>query len=147
MGHRPSRCSRAASGSHAREAALSGQTPAHPKFDQREILVVEDEELIATVIEEMLLDLGCRRVRIAASVKEALMLLDQKLPDAVVLDVHLGGDSGFHLAQTLADRKIPFVFATGLGRHGLPDEWTSRPIIQKPFKLEALAAVLATLLP
>jgi CheY-like chemotaxis protein len=126
---------------------MSEQGPggAHPKFSGRDVLVVEDEELIASVIEEMLIDLGCREVWIAGTAKQALLVLDQHRPHAVVLDVNLGGDSGFHLAQTLADAKIPFVFATGYGRHGLPEQWASRPIMQKPFKLETLAAVLDAL--
>lgn len=121
-----------------------GTTP-HSKLNGRDILVVEDEELIASVIEEMLLDLGSGQVWVAATTKAALAILDQHRPHVVVLDVNLGGDSGFHLAQTLADAKIPFVFATGYGRHGLPEQWATRPIIQKPFKLDTLAAVLGAL--
>lgn len=130
------------------EAAVSEQAPgtSHPKLNGRDILVVEDEELIATVIEEMLLDLGCGHVWMAANTKEALAVLDQHRPHAVVLDVNLGGDSGYRLAQTLSDAKIPFVFATGYGRHGLPEQWATRPIIQKPFKLDMLASVLGALL-
>ena len=118
----------------------------HLKFVGHDILVVEDEELIASVIEEMLRDLGCREVWIAASTKEANRVLGEHRPHAVILDVHLGGDSGFQLAQALADAGVPFVFATGYGRHGLPEQWMSRPIIQKPFKLEALATALSALL-
>jgi FixJ family two-component response regulator len=63
----------------------------------------------------------------------------------VILDVNLGGDSGYAFAQTLADAKIPFIFATGYGRHGLPEQWATRPIMQKPFKMETLQAVLGAL--
>lgn len=118
----------------------------HAKLAGRDILVVEDEELIASVIEEMLLDLGCGHVWVAATTKAALAILDQHRPDGVVLDVNLGRDSGFHLAQKLDDTKIPFVFATGYGRQILPEQWATRPVIQKPFKLETLAAVLDALL-
>lgn len=126
--------------------ALPMSDRSDPKFAGRSILVVEDEELIAGVIEEMLTDLGCRKVWIAASAKEAVAVLDDSRPDAAVLDVHLGGDSGFQLALTLADRKVPFVFATGYGRQALPQEWATRPMIQKPFKFDTLAAVLGALL-
>ena len=127
---------------------MSPQTPSgtDPKFNGRDILVVEDEEMIASVIEEMLLDLGCREVWIAGSAKDAQTVLAQHRPDAVILDVNLGGDSGFQLAQSLVDAKIPFVFATGYGRHGLPAQWATRPIMQKPFKMETLHAVLGALL-
>jgi CheY-like chemotaxis protein len=126
---------------------MSPGTPAgtDPKFDGRDVLVVEDEEMIASVIEEMLLDLGCRQVWIASSARDAKALLAEHRPHAAILDVNLGGDSGFQLAQTLIDAKIPFVFATGYGRHGLPEQWATRPIMQKPFKMETLQAVLGAL--
>ena len=117
-----------------------------PKLKDTTVLVVEDEELIASVIEEMLLDLGCRQVLIAGSIKAALEVLAQHRPDVAMLDVNLGGDSGFRLAQALADAGIPFAFASGYGRAGLTPEWASRPMIQKPFKLETLATVLGALL-
>ena len=127
---------------------MSAATPAgtDPKFSGRDILVVEDEEMIASVIEEMLLDLGCRQVWLAGSAKDAETVLAQHRPHAALLDVNLGGDSGFQLAQTLAGVQIPFVFATGYGRHGLPEQWSTRPIIQKPFKMETLQAVLGAIL-
>ena len=127
---------------------MSPPTPAgaDPKFNARDILVIEDEEMIASVIEEMLLDLGCREVWIAGSAKAAQAVLAQHRPHAVILDVNLGGDSGFQFAQGLVDAKIPFVFATGYGRHGLPEQWATRPIMQKPFKMDTLQAVLGALL-
>jgi CheY-like chemotaxis protein len=127
---------------------MSPATPAgtDPKFSGRDVLVIEDEEMIASVIEEMLLDLGCRQVWIAGSPKDAQAVLAQHRPHAAILDVNLGGDSGFQLAQSLIDAKIPFVFATGYGRHGLPEQWVTCPIMQKPFKLETLQAVLGALL-
>jgi CheY-like chemotaxis protein len=123
---------------------MNAQTPAgiDPKFSGRDVLVVEDEEMIASVIEEMLLDLGCHQVWVAGNAKDAQAVLVQHRPHAVILDVNLGGDSGFQLAQTLTDTKIPFIFATGYGRHGLPEQWATRPIMQKPFKMETLQAVL-----
>lgn len=126
---------------------MNPPTPAgtDPKFSGRDVLVVEDEEMIASVIEEMLLDLGCRQVWIAGSAKDAGAVLAQHRPHAAILDVNLGGDSGFQLAQTFVDAKIPFVFATGYGRHGLPEQWATRPIMQKPFKMETLQAVLGAL--
>jgi CheY-like chemotaxis protein len=127
---------------------MNAQTPAgiDPKFSGRDVLVVEDEEMIASVIEEMLLDLGCHQVWVAGNAKDAQAVLAQHRPHAVILDVNLGGDSGFQLAQTLTDTKIPFIFATGYGRHGLPEQWATRPIMQKPFKMETLQAVLGAVL-
>lgn len=127
---------------------MSPATPAgtDPKFNGRDILVIEDEEMIASVIEEMLRALGCRQVWIAGSAKDAQALLAQQRPHAAILDVNLGDDSGFRLAQSLTDAQIPFVFATGYGRHGLPEQWATHTTMQKPFKLETLQAVLGGLL-
>ena len=66
-----------------------------PKFNGRDVLVVEDEEMIASVIEEMLLDLGCRQVWIAGSAKDAETVLAQHRPHAVILNVNLGGNWDF----------------------------------------------------
>ncbi|HLI22309.1 MAG TPA: response regulator [Stellaceae bacterium] len=127
---------------------MTNSAPGTPpsKLKDRDVLVVEDEELIASVIEEMLRELGCRQVWIASTAKDASNLLAQHRPHIVVLDVNLRGDSGFLFAQALAEADIPFVFASGYGRAALPGEWASRPLIQKPFKLEALAAALSSLL-
>ncbi len=118
----------------------------YPKLAGCGILVVEDEELIVAVIGEMLIDLGCGTVWTAATIDQALAILREHRPHAAILDVNLGGDSGYRLAQVLADSQIPFVFATGYGRHGLAEQWATRPVIQKPFKLDTLAAVLSALL-
>jgi CheY-like chemotaxis protein len=111
----------------------------------RDVLVVDDEDLIVAVMEEMLLDLGCSNIWTAGTINDALKLLAEHRPHIAVLDVNLGGDSSFRLAQVLADQGIPFVFVTGYGRHGVPEPWASRPVIQKPFRLETLATVLGAL--
>jgi CheY-like chemotaxis protein len=127
---------------------MSAQAPGipNPKLKDRNVLVVEDEEMIASLIKEMLLTLGCGQVWVAGTTKDALAVLAQHQPHVAVLDVNLGGESGFHLAQTLADAGIPFAFASGYGRAGLTEQWASRLMIQKPFKLETLAAALGALL-
>jgi CheY-like chemotaxis protein len=127
---------------------MSARAPGapHPKLKDRDVLVVEDEELIASLMEEMLLTLGCKQVWIASTTKDALAVLAQHRPHIAVLDLNLGGESGFHLAQVLADAGIPFVFASGYGRAGLTEQWASRPMIQKPFTFETLATVLGALL-
>lgn len=127
---------------------MSDEAPAapYPKLVGRHILVVEDEDLIASVMQEMLVDLGCAKVSVAASVEDALAILRDHRPHAAVLDLNLGGNSGLRLAQVLADAGIPFVFATGYDRHGIADEWISRPILQKPFNLGTLADALVALL-
>ena len=119
--------------------------PGLEKLVGRNVLVVDDEDLIVAVMEEMLLDLGCGTIWTAGTIDDALKVLAEHRPHVAVLDVNLGGDSSFRLAQMLADQNIPFVFATGYGRHGVVEPWASRPVIQKPFKLETLATVLGAL--
>ena len=110
------------------------------------VLVVEDETIISFLIEDMLAELGCENVWHVGGLKPALALLQERVPDLAILDVNLAGELAYPIAQWLADADIPFLFATGYGREGIPSEWTDRPVIQKPFNLETLArAVRAAL--
>lgn len=110
------------------------------------ILVVEDEAIVSMLVESMLEDLGCDDVWYASNVTEALDLLGQRTPDAAILDVNLAGEQAYPIARKLAAAQVPFVFATGYGASGLRGEWTDRPVIQKPFQRDALAAALASVL-
>lgn len=121
--------------------------PRRISLDGLTILVVEDETIVSLLIEDMLTDLGCSTVLQAGRVNDALMLLNDRKPDAVVLDVNLGGEFAYPVAKQLADAQVPFVFTTGYGPSGLPADWASRPVIQKPFSLEALAGALRKALP
>ena len=109
------------------------------QFDQLKVLVVEDESMVAMLVEDMLEELGCEILANAGSVASALRLLTEIKPDFVLLDVNLAGERVFPVAAALAERKIPFVFATGYGENGLPDEFKDRPVIGKPFRFEQLA--------
>jgi CheY-like chemotaxis protein len=112
-----------------------------PRLEGLRILLVEDETIIALMVEEVLLDLGCL-VSHASSVRGALAALKERAPDAAVLDVNLGGQSAEPVAEALVAAGIPFVFTTGYGRSGLPYRWDSRPVLQKPFGPDALATAL-----
>jgi CheY-like chemotaxis protein len=122
-------------------------TPAPVSLDGLTILIVEDETIIAFMIEDMLTELGCAAVLHAGRIQDALALLRDRKPDAVVLDVNLAGEHAYPVAMRLAEAQIPFIFTTGYGRSGLPAEWASRPVIQKPFSLEALADALRAAMP
>jgi CheY-like chemotaxis protein len=110
------------------------------------VLLVEDETIIAFMIEDMLTELGCGEVRHAAGIAEALALIAAQPPDAAVLDANLGGEPIHPVAERLAALGVPFVFATGYGRQGVPPQWAGRPVLQKPFPAEALAAAMAEVL-
>jgi CheY-like chemotaxis protein len=105
-------------------------------------LVVEDETMIFMLIEDMLREMGCAGVAHATDVREALMHVESRRPDFAVLDVNLAGQQVYPVAERLDATGVPFAFATGYGRVGMPERWMSRPVIQKPFRQETLAAAL-----
>lgn len=105
----------------------------------RRILVVEDELLIGMLLEDMLRDLGHEVVATASRLDEALELAQVVEVDAAILDVNLNGQAIYPVAEVLAGRGIPFVFATGYGERGLPPSLQQRPTLQKPFQQDALA--------
>lgn len=109
------------------------------------ILVVEDEMLVAMNIEDMLLDLGHEVAGLASRLGPALALAVEGRFDAAMLDVNLDGEPSFPVADLLAGRGIPFLFATGYGRQGIEERFRDRPILQKPFRAAELGAALAAL--
>lgn len=101
--------------------------------------------MISLLVEDMLRDLGCAGVQHATDVREALASLKNRRPDFAVLDVNLAGEQVYPVAERLDAIGVPFAFATGYGRAGMPDRWASRPVIQKPFRQETLAAALTAI--
>src|SRR4051794_21073625 len=91
---------------------------ARARLEGLRVLVVEDESIISFLIEDLATELGAAAVWHAATVAGALALLDRQRPDAAVLDVNLGGESGLPVAERLEAMGVPFVFATGYGRQG-----------------------------
>ena len=113
----------------------------------RRVLVVEDESLVAMLLETILEDMGCTPVGPASSVDEGLALIESGMTlDGALLDVNVAGVKIFPIAEALAARDIPFVFSTGYGEGGLPDEWKGRPTLQKPFSEAAVQDALMTAL-
>jgi CheY-like chemotaxis protein len=111
----------------------------------RRVLVVEDEMLIGMLLEDMLTDMGHVVVAIVQRVNEALAAAQRESFDLAILDVHLNGQAVFPVAEALIARGIPFVFATGYGERGLPEQYRNRPILQKPFAKDDLQKTLAAL--
>jgi two-component SAPR family response regulator len=127
---------------------VSSFVPNDPRLKGLGVIVVEDETLVAILLEDMLTELGCAVLGTAQRVAKAVDLVRKTTPDAAVLDVNIAGEEVYPVAEALAARDIPFVFATGYGIRGLDDSWRDRPIVQKPFQVEQLArALLAALSP
>ena len=107
------------------------------------VFMVEDEALVALNLEDMLLDLGCTLVASAMHIEAALDIIAQGLSvDVAILDVNLGGQPVFPVAEKLAEAGVTIVFATGYGRGGLPEEWRDRQVLQKPYTQDEVAACL-----
>jgi DNA-binding response OmpR family regulator len=107
-----------------------------------EILLVEDEAIIALMVEDLLPDLGCARVWHASRIDAALKLIEERRPGAAILDVNLGGNVVFPVAERLEAAGTPFVFTTGYERDIVPARWRGRPFLQKPIESGNLAAAL-----
>ena len=109
------------------------------------VLIIEDEVLVAMLIEDMLLELGFELAGSAASLAEALAAVERGGFDLAVLDVNLRGSSSYEVADRLRTAAIPFLFATGYGAAGLDAAYREVPILPKPFQRRELAAALGDL--
>lgn len=110
------------------------------------VLVVEDESLVAMMIEDVLFDLGHTVIGLAGRLDAALRAAAELSFDLAVLDLNLNGERTDPIAATLRSRGIPFVFATGYGAAGVSEDWRGVPVIQKPFQPDDLAAAIAAAL-
>lgn len=111
----------------------------------RRILVVEDEALVAMLVEDALEDAGFGVIGPVRSVAQALEALEAELPDAAVLDLNLAGENSVAVADALVARGIPFVVATGYGAAGLPATHRDALVLPKPYDPADLTALLGRL--
>jgi CheY-like chemotaxis protein len=106
------------------------------------VFVVEDEFAVLLLLEDMLTELGCKLAGTASRMPEAINMARTAAFDAAVLDVNINGEAIDPVADMLATRKVPMVFSTGYGRDGINARWRDHPVLQKPYRLEELAAAL-----
>ena len=110
----------------------------------RQVLIVEDELLIALETKQQVEHLGCAVLGPAGSVKAALDLLSAVIPDAALLDVNLRGQRVTPVARLCRDRGIPFVLVTGYGRLTLEEPLLQgAPRVRKPFCADDIKRALA----
>jgi CheY-like chemotaxis protein len=113
----------------------------------RRVLVVEDEMMIAMLVEDMLGDLGCAVVGPAHGLATALDLAHATADlDVALLDVNLSGQPVFPVADALRARNIPIIFCTGYGDAGLREADRGAQVLQKPYRAKDLADTLAAAL-
>lgn len=112
------------------------------KLEGRRVLVVEDEYFIADDLAHAIEEAGAEVVGPASTGEAAFALLDGPPIDLAVLDINLSGDVNFTVADELARRKVPFVFATGYDAEMIPQRHANRIRWQKPFQVDELVRAL-----
>jgi CheY-like chemotaxis protein len=106
------------------------------------MLVVEDNMIIALDLEDMLTRLGVKHITVASSVAQALEALNDEKPPFAILDVNLGQETSFPIAEALQEAGVPFAFGTGFGDSAaFPDRFKETPVLQKPYSAESVAAL------
>ena len=108
----------------------------------KRVLIVEDEMMVAMVLEDLLTELGCIVVKAGRVMKAVRFVANTEL-DAAILDVNVAGEPVYPVAHELQERGIPFIFSSGYGVGGLAPEYRNCPMLSKPFQLEQLAPTLA----
>jgi CheY-like chemotaxis protein len=111
----------------------------------RRILIVEDEMIIAMLIEDILATLGCVVVGPVSKLEAAVKIAKTEPFDAAILDITIRGGQVFPVAEVLMERHIPFVFASGYGDWALPEAFRGRPRLPKPFTAKELEDALYAL--
>jgi DNA-binding NtrC family response regulator len=108
-----------------------------------DVLIVEDDPIIALGFEDTILGFGVKTVRTAGNVASALKMIADRPPEFALLDVSLVREKSFAIAERLEALKIPFVFVTGYGADlRLPAAFASTPRLPKPCSSDALLAML-----
>jgi DNA-binding response OmpR family regulator len=107
----------------------------------KRVLVVEDDALLLMSLQDMLADFGCAVAGCAMALEPALQMARDLAIDIAVLDVNLGGELVTPVAELLAARGVPFVFATGYDSHIVPS-LADRPRVAKPYTGKQLEAAL-----
>ena len=114
-----------------------------PRALPSDVLIVEDDPIIALDFEDTILGLGVPQVRTVGSVAKALDMIADRAPDFALLDVSLIREKSFAVAERLEALRIPFVFVTGYGADvRLPVAFAHKPRLPKPCPTDALEALL-----
>jgi CheY-like chemotaxis protein len=125
-------------------ASVSNVESASPEgLSGTRVLVIEDETLVAMLVEDLLDELGCQVAATFSRVSQAQDYLAKSSDfDAAILDVNIAGEDVYSVANALSTRGIPFVFVTGYGPAGVKEEWRDRGVVQKPIQQTELAQTL-----
>ncbi len=114
-------------------------------IDLGSILILEDEVLVSIGIEDLVREMGASEVLVLADAAKALEVVESKRLDFAILDVHLGSETSFAVADALEARGVPFMFSSALGEGAVEERHRHRPMLDKPFADEQLRAHLLSL--
>ena len=117
----------------------------NPRFTGNKVLIVEDETLLALMLEDLLLDSGHRVVH-AGSLPDAMAALEREQFDAAILDININGIDVFPVATRLRELNIPFVFASASDADRIGLEFRREPLIPKPYTIGQVQQSLSHLL-
>jgi CheY-like chemotaxis protein len=117
-----------------------------PDLAGRRILLVEDELLIAMLLEAALQDHGCAVVGPYGRLAEAMQAARTERLDGALMDVNLAGERVFAAAEILSMREVPFLLLSGYGNKVLPEQHQDWPVRSKPFQIEHVMGDLAGLI-
>lgn len=106
------------------------------------ILLVEDEFLIAMDLQAQIEAAGYRVLGPAATVEEGLVIAEADGVSAAILDMNICGSTSFPIAERLAEKGVPFMFLSGNDSHRVLDQFSDRTILTKPINYDRLLAEL-----
>lgn len=117
-----------------------------PKSSRRNarILLVEDEFMIASLLQRMLGNHGCG-ITWVGNVEDGAQLAANEKLDGAVLDINLAGEKVFPVCDVLRARGIPFVFTTAYDTSTVPEKYKGRPVISKPLVKDEISGAVAFL--
>jgi len=110
------------------------------------VLLVEDEVLVAMMLEEILEEFGCEVVGPISRIEAAKAAIEHNGFDCALLDINLRGQPVYPVAELLTEHAVPFGFVTGYGKSGVAEKFANCPVLHKPFSSRELAEVLTHLM-
>jgi PAS domain S-box-containing protein len=113
-----------------------------PSGNRRRVMLVEDEALVGMMMRDLLVELDLFVLGPFCSVRDAMAALGTHELDGAVLDLNIGGETVYPVADALTKKKIPFIFVTGYGAESVDGRFSNTPILQKPIAREMLEEIL-----
>ena len=113
--------------------------------NERVWLIVEDEPLVAMLVEDAIAELGLTASGPATRVDKALQLIEERVFAGAILDVNLAGEPVYPVATLLRERQIPFLFLTGYGEEAIRSDFDKMLIVRKPFTVEQIQTAIRQL--